>query len=60
MVYLAFRSNIDRDALQARQILAAHLIIVDKVSILIVWVENRASMILQSISAHGELHSVEN
>jgi hypothetical protein len=49
----SFRSNIGRDALQARDILAADLVILDEVSVLTPWVPNRAPIIRQSISIYG-------
>jgi hypothetical protein len=51
----SFRSNIGRDVLQIRQILAADLIIIDMISMLTPWVANRAYMTLQPISAHDRI-----
>jgi hypothetical protein len=51
----AFHSNIGRRTPLARHVLAADLIIIDKVSLLTPWVANRVSMTLQSISGYDQV-----
>ena len=51
----SFRSNIGRGTFQAKCILDADLIIIDEVSMLTLWVANRVSMTLQSISVEDQM-----
>jgi hypothetical protein len=50
-----FRSSIGRGTPLARYVLAAHLIIIDEVSMLTLWVANRVSLTLQSISGYERI-----
>jgi hypothetical protein len=50
-----FRSNIGRGTPLARYILAADSIIIDEVSMLTLWVANRVSLTLQSISGYERI-----
>jgi hypothetical protein len=50
-----FRSNIGRGTRLARYILAAHLIIIDEISMLTPWVANRVSLTLQSIFGYERI-----